>query len=97
MSTKPAAPINGNSELDDLRADVRALRDDLKAVMADLKESAAARGEKAIKKSKQFVSHTGDQLGDAGHAIEDSVRNNPLGAVGASFAAGLLIATLRGK
>lgn len=97
MSSKSAVPIKfkQGATMDDLRADVASLRDDLKAILTDVKDITNDQRRAAMVKGKSLMKDAGTRASSATGYVKESVRDNPLRAIGASFAAGLLIAALR--
>lgn len=99
MDTKTATGTKIKSEIDSdvdaLKSDIAALRDDLRQVVKDMRGLASVKAQAGVDKGAELAKEAGEQIGEAKSAMETRIRENPLGAIGIAFGAGVILAMMR--
>ncbi|WP_341197602.1 hypothetical protein [Hyphomonas chukchiensis] len=99
MDTKTATGTKIKSEIDSdvdaLKSDIAALRDDLRQVVKDMRGLASVKAQAGVDKGTELAKEAGEQIGEAKSAMETRIRENPLGAIGIAFGAGVILAMMR--
>ncbi len=83
-----------NGELKDLKADIAALRTDFAKLMEDTGEIAKTQRDVGIERGREALSTASEQFKKQKGKVEDSVRDNPLAAIGIAFGVGVLMAAI---
>ncbi|MBK8200130.1 MAG: hypothetical protein IPK75_17415 [Acidobacteria bacterium] len=97
VKSTPAKKTAKAPGVEALRKDVAVLKADAKVVLDDIKVVAHDGRRSALRKGKRLAKSAGSRFEDANHAMKSTVRDKPMRAIGASFAAGWLLGALRRK
>jgi len=87
-----------NKEMNQIKADMKALRDDMAALMRALKDAGVEQGHQAYDKAYENVRGAGesirDRAGEAYSAFGKEVEEHPLTSVLAAFGTGFVVGML---
>ncbi|MEO0871595.1 MAG: hypothetical protein AAFY19_06475 [Pseudomonadota bacterium] len=83
-----------DGELSELRADIAALRSDFAKLVDDAGTLARSKSDDLLEQGRDAASKAQAELNAQKSRVEDSVRDNPLAAIGIAFGVGVLLAAL---